>query len=71
MLPVTGKDVVAGFMLRHLMFYGFDGVVREVMGDERQRAVSDVVRQITPQDLQLPAEEPLLEPQVLKQPPLR
>ncbi len=69
-LPVTGKDVVAGFMLRHLMFYGFDGVVREVMGDERQRAVSDVVRQITPQDLQLPAEEPLLEPpEVLKQPP--
>ena len=45
-LPVTGKDVVAGFMLRHLMFYGFDGVVREVMGSERQRAVSDVIRQV-------------------------
>ena len=27
-LPVTAKDVVAGHMLRHLLFYGFDGVVR-------------------------------------------
>lgn len=69
-LPVTGKDVVAGFMLRHLMFYGFDGVVREVMGSERRRAVSDVIRQITPPALQLPTEQPLLEPPAaLKQPP--
>ena len=39
-LPVTAKDVVAGFMLRHLLFYGFDGVVREVNKAERQRQVS-------------------------------
>ena len=39
-LPVTAKDVVAGFMLRHLMFYGFEGVVREVNKAERQRQIS-------------------------------
>ena len=39
-LPVTAKDVVAGFMLRHLLFYGFDGVVREVNKAERQRQIS-------------------------------
>ena len=39
-LPVTAQDVVAGFMLRHLMFYGFEGVVREVNKAERQRQIS-------------------------------
>ena len=39
-LPVTAKDVVAGHMLRHLLFYGFDGVVREVNKAERQREIS-------------------------------
>ncbi len=40
LLPVTSYDVIAGFVLRHLMFYGFDGVVREVMGPERIRKVA-------------------------------
>ena len=39
-LPVTPRDIVAGFMLRHLMFYGFDGIVREVNQAERQREIS-------------------------------
>ena len=39
-LPVTAKDVVVGHMLRHLLFYGFDGVVREVNKAERQRDIS-------------------------------
>ena len=39
-LPVTAKDVVAGHMLRHLLFYGFDGVVREVNKAERQRQIA-------------------------------
>ncbi|MCX2980436.1 acylase [Halieaceae bacterium IMCC14734] len=38
--PVTGKDIVAGNVLRHLLFYGFDAVVRELNGPERVRGVS-------------------------------
>ena len=50
-LPVTAKDVVVGHMLRHLLFYGFDGVVREVNKAERQRDIS------TPSDaVALPAD---------------
>lgn len=40
LLPVTGKDIVAGYMLRHLLFYGFDAVMRELTQDTRQRQVS-------------------------------
>ncbi len=69
-LPVTAKDIVAGFMVRHLMFYGFDGVIREVMSSERQRDISDVIRQPAVPGLRKTDEEPLLEaPQILKQPP--
>ena len=69
-LPITAKDIVAGFMVRHLMFYGFDGVIREVMSSERQRDVSDVIRQPAVPTLRKTDEEPLLEaPQILKQPP--
>ena len=28
--PITGKDVIAGYMLRHLLFYGFDGSITEL-----------------------------------------
>ena len=38
--PITGKDVVAGYMLRHLLFFGFDGPIMELFEDERQRPVS-------------------------------
>lgn len=61
-LPVTGKDVVAGFMLRHLMFYGFDGVVREVMSDQRKREISPVIRSVAPATFELPEQERLIEP---------
>ena len=40
LFPMTGKDVVAGFMIRHLLFYGFDGSVRELTGSERARPIS-------------------------------
>ena len=40
MLPITEHDIVAGNMLRHLLFYGFDRTMRELTGSERARAVS-------------------------------
>ena len=39
-LPVTGKDIVAGYMFRHILFYGFDGVLKEVLSSERQQPIS-------------------------------
>ena len=69
-LPVTPKDIVAGFMVRHLMFFGFDSVVREVMSGERQRDISGVIREPAEPSLLQPNKEPLLEaPEILKQPP--
>ena len=41
-LPITGKDIIAAYMLRHLMFYGFDSVIREITGPERIRPISAV-----------------------------
>lgn len=38
--PVTPEDIVAGHMLRHLLFFGFDGAVRELTADERAREIS-------------------------------
>ena len=38
--PINGKDIVAGYMLRHLLFYGFDGVLTEIYAEERQRSIS-------------------------------
>ena len=38
--PINGKDIVAGYMLRHLLFYGFDAVLTEVYAEERQRSIS-------------------------------
>ena len=37
---VTPEDIVAGHMLRHLLFFGFDGQVRELTGPERAREIS-------------------------------
>jgi len=39
-LPVTGKDIIAGYMFRHILFYGFDGVLKEVLSSERQQPIS-------------------------------
>ncbi|NCF44528.1 MAG: acylase, partial [Proteobacteria bacterium] len=70
-LPVTGKDVVAGFMLRHLLFYGFEGVLGEILGDERAHQISDMLRQPTTPELELLDDE-VLQPelQILPEPPL-
>ena len=38
--PISGKDIVAGYMLRHLLFYGFDSVLTEIYAEERQRSIS-------------------------------
>ena len=39
--PITAKDMIAGYMLRHLLFYGFDGHVIELFESKRQRPVSN------------------------------
>ena len=38
--PITEKDVAAGYMLRHLLFYGFDASITELFEPQRQRPVS-------------------------------
>jgi penicillin amidase/acyl-homoserine-lactone acylase len=40
LLPVTGKDIAAGFVFRAPFFVGLDGAIRELMGKERRREVS-------------------------------
>jgi penicillin amidase/acyl-homoserine-lactone acylase len=66
-LPITGQDVVAGFMVRHLLFYGFQNTVQELLEDTRQRPISGVIRQT---ESKLPSLEPRVEPpEVLNQPP--
>ncbi|GJL98274.1 MAG: penicillin amidase [Hyphobacterium sp.] len=39
-LPVTGRDVVAGFVLRTPFMYGLDADLGELFADERQRTIS-------------------------------
>jgi acyl-homoserine-lactone acylase len=39
-LPVTGQDVVAGFVLRTPFMYGLDADLAELFADERQRTIS-------------------------------
>jgi penicillin amidase/acyl-homoserine-lactone acylase len=39
-LPVTGKDVVAGFVQKTPLFFGIDGTLKELMKPERTREVS-------------------------------
>jgi len=39
-LPVTGHDIVAGFVLRTPFMYGLDADLAELFEDERQRTVS-------------------------------
>ena len=38
--PVTGKDIVAGFVQKTPLFYGLDGTLKELMKPERQNKVS-------------------------------
>lgn len=39
-LPVTSQDLIAAHMLRHLLFYGFEGVIGEVLGEARAHDIS-------------------------------
>ncbi len=39
-MPVTGKDVVAGFVFKGPFFFGLDGAVLELFGEERKREIS-------------------------------
>tara|TARA_R110002072_G_scaffold59914_5_gene152357 strand:- start:2470 stop:4617 length:2148 start_codon:yes stop_codon:yes gene_type:complete len=39
-LPVTGQDIIAGFVLRTPFMYGLDADLAELFQDERQRTVS-------------------------------
>ena len=39
-LPITGKDVVAGFVQKAPLFFGIDEVLRKLMAPERKREVS-------------------------------
>ncbi|MBR9826281.1 MAG: hypothetical protein GYB36_10835 [Alphaproteobacteria bacterium] len=39
-LPVTGEDIVAGFVLRTPFMYGLDADLAELFADERQRTIS-------------------------------
>ena len=50
LLPITGKDIIAGHMLRHLLFYGFDGPVLELFGEERPNTVSKAPYNPKPKD---------------------
>ena len=50
LLPITGKDIIAGHMLRHPLFYGFDGPVFELFGEERPNTVSKAPYNPKPKD---------------------
>ncbi len=39
-LPVTGEDIIAGFVLRTPFMYGLDSDLTELFADERQRTIS-------------------------------
>jgi penicillin amidase/acyl-homoserine-lactone acylase len=40
LFPINGKDIVAGYMLRHLLFYGFDAPVVELFDQQRKYPIS-------------------------------
>ena len=50
-LPITGKDIVAAHMLRHIMFYGFEATIKELTGPTRAQptAQGTVIRDGKPQ----------------------
>ena len=41
LLPFTGQDIVAGFVLKAPFFFGLDGKIKELFGNERRRPVSE------------------------------
>ena len=40
LFPVTGQDIVAGYMFRHTLFYGLSDTLGELNGPERKRDIS-------------------------------
>ncbi|MFL3645418.1 MAG: acylase [Cellvibrionales bacterium] len=40
LFPVDGRDIVAGYALRHLLFYGFDAVLLELFEEQRKYPIS-------------------------------
>lgn len=40
LFPIDGRDIVAGYMLRHLLFYGFEGALLELFDDQRKYPIS-------------------------------
>ena len=41
LFPITPQDIVAGYMVRHLLFYGFESYVSELFEEERARPISE------------------------------
>ncbi len=39
-LPITGQDIIAAHMLRHVLFYGFDAHIKEITGEFRAREIN-------------------------------
>ena len=50
LFPINGKDIVAGYMLRHLLFYGFDAPVIELFEEQRKYPISRGGQAITESD---------------------
>ena len=40
LLPITSKDIIAGYMVRHLLFYGFESYITELFEEKRARPIS-------------------------------
>ena len=40
LLPITSKDIIAGYMVRHLLFYGFESYITELFEEKRVRPIS-------------------------------
>ena len=41
LFPITPQDIVAGYMVRHLLFYGFESYVSELFEEEQVRPISE------------------------------
>jgi penicillin amidase/acyl-homoserine-lactone acylase len=50
LFPINGKDIVAGYMLRHLLFYGFDAPVIELFEEQRKYPISRGEQAVTESD---------------------
>lgn len=50
LFPINGKDIVAGYMLRHLLFYGFDAPVIELFEEQRKYPISRGGQAVTESD---------------------